>query len=182
MLKKLKKSLDIKNKEVVDIVLFGSAVKGKVFVGDVDVCIIFRENILDMVVKEVEEKIKKLGLKPHMSILKVDNFFRKPVSLIRTILREGISILTGRKISDIYGLDGYSLYSYSLVGMKPNEKVRFVYIVKGRKNEKGFIEKIKGEWLNDGCFIIPIEKDSDILELFKKWNVKYTKKNILLMS
>ncbi len=185
MLEKLKKSLAIKPKnknEIVDIILFGSAVKGKYLPKDIDICIIFKNKPIPEILKEIEEKAKKTKLNIHISTLTAKNFFTAPHSLIKTILKEGRSILTKKTISEIYGLSAYSLYTYSLTKMTPTEKVRFIYTVKGRKNEKGFVKKIGGEWITDSCFIIPINKDSEIQKLLKRWNIQYKRKNVLLMN
>lgn len=183
MLKKLKKSLaSIKTKEIVDIVLFGSAVKGKLMPHDIDICVIFRDKIFPSLTNEIEKRAKKLNLRAHISTLIVDNFFTSPHSLIKAILNEGISLLTGKSIAEQYGLVAYSLYSYSLTGMRASEKVRFVYAVKGRKSERGYISKIGGEWIANSCFMVPIEKDDDIIELLKEWKIRYKRKPFLLIS
>lgn len=183
MLKKLKKSLGlIKTKEIVDIIAFGSAVKGKLMPNDVDVCVVFRERINDESLKEIEIKLKKININAHLSTLIVDNFFTKPHSLIRTMLNEGISVFTGKPVAEQYGLSSYSLYSYSLEGMKASNKVRFVYALKGRKGEKGLIRELGGEWIADSCFIVSVEKDNEIIEILKRWNIKYKRKFPLLIG
>ena len=174
-LKKEIKGLDLT--EVVDILLFGSAVKGKEFPKDIDICIIFRKNRVQNIVGELTKRIKKINL--HISTLTTDNFFRKPHSLIKTLLVEGISILTDKKFSQNFGFSSTVLYSYNLSKLKQSDKVRFVYLLKGRKDE-GIVKKLNGEWIADSCFIIPIEKDSGILAIFKKWFIQYKRKEVLL--
>lgn len=186
MLKKLKKSLaSIKTKEVVDIIVFGSAVKGKLLPKDIDICVVLREDniaIHTYVVTKIEEIAEKLKVETHISIVTVDNFFTSPHSLIRTILKEGISLITGKAVAEQYGLVSCTLYSYSLAGVDASKKVRFVYTVKGRKGEKGFVNKIGGEWIADSCFVVPVKKDYEIVELLKQWDIRFMRKPILLMN
>lgn len=66
-----------------------------------------------------------------------------------------------------------AIYSYELTSLNNVSKVRFVYILKGRKDENGLIKKLGGRFLVPGCFIIPRHACDRIEELFKFWNVKF---------
>ncbi|MBI5871457.1 nucleotidyltransferase domain-containing protein [archaeon] len=174
-LKEKLKGTDLR--EIVDIFLFGSTVKGKEFPRDIDLCVIFRKNVLEDVTKSIENKLKEFNV--HISFLGVDNFFRKPHSLIKTLLVEGKSILSGKPLIQNFGFSSAVLYSYDLSGLKPSEKVRFIYLMKGRKAE-GMVKKMNGEWITDSCFIIPIEKDSEMLVILKKWAISFKRKEVLI--
>ncbi|PIN77634.1 hypothetical protein COV15_01760 [Candidatus Woesearchaeota archaeon CG10_big_fil_rev_8_21_14_0_10_34_12] len=163
--------------EIVDIFLFGSAVKGKEFPKDIDVCIVFRKKFSGKNLKDIENRLKEFEI--HISSVTVDNFFRKPNSLIKTLLVEGISILSNKPFRQNFGFLSYILYSYNLSGLKSSEKVKFVYLMKGRKN-KGIIDKWFGEWIADSCFIIPVEKDSEMIAILKKWQVPFKRKEALI--
>ena len=182
MLKKLSKYLKGKLKgidltEIADIFLFGSAVKGKEFPRDIDICIIFREKISKKMIENIEDRLKDFNV--HISSLIVDNFFSKSHSLIKTLLLEGVSILNGKPLIQNFNFSSYVLYSYNLSELKASEKVKFVYLLKGRK-EKGIIEKMNGEWIADSCFIIPIQKDSEMLIILKKWAIPFKRKEALI--
>lgn len=186
MLKRPRKFLGLKNKlkehinkELVDVVLFGSAVKGKTKPKDIDICLIFKENIDLSLVKEINTK---LGENIHVSSLTVKNFFNKKHSLAQTLLFEGISLISEKKITDVYSLKSYSLYYYDLSKMDKSSKVRLVYVLKGRKGEDGLVKKFDGAFLVPGCFIVPVDKDYEIKEVMDKWKVNYKRKRILLMS
>jgi len=163
--------------EIVDIFLFGSAVKGKEFPQDIDLCIIFRKKIIDKTIADIENKLK--GLNVHISSLSIDNFFKKPHPLIKTLLIEGVSILNKKPFAENFGFSAYSLYSYSLSKLKPSKKVRFIYLLKGR-NSIGIVKKFDGEWIADTCFILPIQKDSEMLIILKKWQIPFKRKEALV--
>ncbi len=146
-------------KEIADIFLFGSAVKGKEFPRDIDLCVVFRKKISNEIIEEIENKLKNFNI--HVSSLIIDNFFRKPHSLIKTLLVEGVSIFNGNSFIQNFGFSSYILYSYNLSKLKPSEKVKFVYLIKGRDGN-GMVKRFKGLWIVDGCFIIPVQKDSEI--------------------
>jgi len=168
----------IKKYELEDIVVFGSFVKGKTMPRDIDVCLIFKENVNLSHIKEIQSK---LGEKFHVSSLSVDNFFNKKHNLVQTLLFEGISAKSGKRLSEIYSLDSYGLYYYNISDMKKSDKVRFVYLLKGRKKEKGIVNEFNGKFLVDSCFMIPVEKDNEMLEIMNKWNVKFSRKRVLLI-
>lgn len=186
MLKKSKEFLGLKKKVlkllsegIVDIILFGSLVKEKIHPIDIDIAIIFRDSIKREILKKFQDA---LGKKYHISSLVVDQFFTKPHSLAKTLLFEGISLISGKKIADNFDLQPFTLYTYDLTREKPSKKVRFVYLLKGRANSKGIIEQFDGLYISQGSFIIPVEKDEEMLEIFKKWGIKFYRKRLLLMS
>ena len=94
--------------EIADILLFGSAAKGKEFPKDIDICIIFRKRVLRELIQDIESKTKNFNI--HISSLTIDNFFRKPHSLVKTLLTEGISILSGKPFIQNFGFSSYVLY------------------------------------------------------------------------
>ena len=52
------------------------------------------------------------------------------------------------------------------------KKVRFVYLLKGRPNQDGLVVDMDGQFLVPGCFIIPSDKDSEMSDIFKQWEIK----------
>lgn len=186
MLTKSKEFLILKKKvhkllteDIVDVILFGSSVKEKLHPKDIDIAIIFRDSIERELLKKFQDG---LGEKYHISSVVVDQFFTKPHSLAKTLLYEGVSLITNKKISDNFDLQPYTLYIYDLTREKPSKKVRFVYLLKGRAKSKGLIEEFRGKYISTSSFIIPVEKDEEILEIFKKWGIKFYRKKLLLMS
>jgi hypothetical protein len=64
------------------------------------------------------------------------------------------------------------LYTYNISKLNPSKKVRFVYLLKGRRDEPGLIKSFNGKFLAPGCFMIPASKDKEMLEVIKMWGVK----------
>jgi predicted nucleotidyltransferase len=164
---------------VADILLFGSAVKGKSNPNDIDLCIVFRDKVDLNIVKEAE---LILGDKFHVSSLVVDNFFTKIHSLAKTILFEGKSILTNKNLSETLGLNSSLLFSYSLSKEDNSKKVRFVYLLRGRGDDKGLVNKWGGEFISNSAFILPVDKDNEAQEVFNSWKINFKRRRLLLMS
>lgn len=168
-MKKSLLSIYKKNKDkIFDIVLFGSAVKGKEFVSDIDVAVIFK-------VKDgsVLSKIRSLGV--HVDYVLLDELYSE--SLWKTLIREGVSVVYGRKISSVFGLSCYGLFTYNITKIK--RKSRFSQVLMGYKSES-MLKKVEGKILRAGVILVPISK----LELFRTfletWKVDYTLKVVYM--
>lgn len=168
------------NKNIVDILLFGSMARGKYDVMDIDICIIFREKQDMGLINELSNSLENKGINVHMSTLVIDEFFTQPHSLIRTLLKEGKSILTNKELSENFGLVINALYVYNLTSLKKSERVKFTYLIRGR-NDEGFVRKNKGYFLAPSCFVIPIACDHEIKQILDMWNIKYSRKIISLI-
>lgn len=185
MLKNLKKYLESekKDKTIFDIVIYGSAVKGKQEAGDIDIAVIFLEGSLRErldKIQDIKQKLRKL-LKD--KIIDIKQMLLKDIFsssfLARTgILLEGISIFNNRKFCETLGFRSFTLFWYNLKGLTHAQKVKFNYILAGR-NAKGIIEELDGERLANGAVKVPIENSMVFEEILKKNKVYYSKKNIL---
>ncbi len=168
-LSEIKKELKIylKDKEVYDVVLFGSFVKGKINPNDLDVAI-----ISDKILEEVEEF--------HISFIKPQDFFINIPSLVSTLFKEGFSLKHNRSFSEIYGFKNRVLFSYDLSSEKKSKKVKIVNFLRGRGEVGGLVQDQGGDWLGNGIFIIGLDKDYLFEQFFLNNKIKF-KKSYLLM-
>lgn len=171
----------INQADIEDVFLFGSAVTGKYKPNDFDICIVFKDKVDRNILNDLNSSFEKKNLNVHVSFLTTENFFKKPHSLASTILREGISLLTKKSFASNFNLKSFVMYSYDLTNLKKSNRVRFVYVLKGRNKEKGIVKEFKGKFIQPGVFILPIKHDKDLLEIFKTWKVKFSRKPIMLM-
>ncbi len=158
----------LKNKEVIDIIIFGSVLKGKALPRDIDIAII----------TENPEKIKSPP-EFHASIIHPKDFFINVPSIVSTLLKEGYSLKNNKPLSEAYGFSSKSLFVYHLSALTPSKKVRIVNLLKGSK-EKGMVEKNKGKWLANQTFLIPLESEHLFTSFFINMNVKFQKFNVLI--
>lgn len=172
----LKKNLlDIyrKNKEkIFDILLFGSVLKGKENVEDVDVAVIFKDkediNILN--------SIKNVSKEVHVDFLFLTELYKQ--SLWKTLIREGYSIVYKKKLSSVFDFQSYGLYVYDLTGLG-SRKSRFSQVLSGYKAES-VLDKVKGIILRPGVIMVPIEHVEYFRTFLETWNVKYKLKYIFV--
>ncbi len=184
MLNKLKKYLESekKNKNIFDIIIYGSFVKGKESPNDIDIVVIFlngelRER-LDKI-QEIKNKMKELNLKLDLKQILLKDLFSSDFFAKTGILLEGISIFKNKKLSEILGFKAYNLFCYSINNLTHTEKVKFNYILAGRNSSEGIIKNLKGERLVNSAIKIPIEKSLEFEEILKKNKINYKKKEIL---
>lgn len=169
-IKSIKNRLEkiIGKREVLDVILFGSFMKGKTLPRDIDIAVISENDI----------KIDLEGF--HFSFLKPIDFFKKRITLLNTLFREGYSLKFDKSFSELYGFRNKALFSYELRGLNNSKKVKIVNILRGKKNEKGLVIENNGEWLVNQVFFVPVSNEYIFERLFLNFNVRFKKSYILM--
>lgn len=185
-MKRLRKDLKIylkKEKFLVDVILFGSALKSKPKPRDIDLFILCRKKDY----KKIEEIIyncvligRKNKLNVHCEPLIIDEIFNAGVFV--TLLHEGESIKKGKSISQALGAKSYVLVKYELRNKKNSEKVMFSYALYGRKRGGGLLAQLGGEELGKGVFLVPTSKFEIIKGFSKQWKVNFKALKIMVFN
>lgn len=185
-MKKLKGNLQKllkKEKYLVDVYIFGSALKGKEEPKDIDLISLFRDKDYKLI-EDIDYDIKKigdkLGLNLHIEPLIVDDIFSNQAH--RNIIHEGFSIKNMRSVCSIMNFDSYLIIRYGLRDKKASDKVRFSYALFGRKKGEGVLAELKGKELGKGSILIPIGEEAVITSFFKQWDVSFKKQRAILFS
>jgi predicted nucleotidyltransferase len=183
ILKNLKKLLNSKKKDknIFDIVVFGSFIKGKYKPSDIDIVIIFLSgNLNDRLDKlqEIKFELKKLdNYKFDIKQMVLKDFFSASFMAKTGILLEGYSIFKDQKFIQTIGFKSYSLFWYSLSNLTHTQKVKFNYILAGR-NSKGILKELNATRLTNATIKVPIENSLVFEEILKNNNINFSKKNI----
>tara|TARA_Y100000310_G_C20395645_1_gene674973 strand:- start:70 stop:627 length:558 start_codon:yes stop_codon:yes gene_type:complete len=185
MLTKLKKWLsDAKrDKTIFDVVLYGSAAKGKELPNDLDILVLFREGSLKERLNKIQILKKKVRYNGKVDIKGIlwEDLFKEEFFARSGIFLEGISILDGKPFSQKIDYNGFSLFVYNLKKKTHTEKVKFNYVLSGR-NTKGIIEMLEGKHLAPGVVQVPIKNALEFEDVLKKNEVTFEKKNILIQQ
>lgn len=166
---------------IMDIILFGSSVKGELNPRDIDILILF----LDAKLKDravVGQELKGLigkGLDVDIKTLNLQELFSSEFLARQAIFLEGYSLLHEKNFSESLGFDGAIIFKYSLKKLNHNEKTKFTYSLIGRLNI-GIVKELGGEFLGKGCVLIPISKSIIFEDFLKKWKVEYSLKKTLV--
>jgi len=168
---------------VFDIVIFGSAVKGKIEPEDIDVALIFNNESLEKRMQlshEFKNILKSKVTKVHIESINLSDFFEVSFFARQGIIMEGHSLIHKTSLSKRLGFESFSLFSYTLKNLNLSKKTSFTYSLIGRNKILGMIKKTNAKPLGKGAVIVPIENSIIFEEFMKRWNVNYTKKNILV--
>jgi len=163
--KRLKKFL---NKDLIDIILFGSFVKGGI-ANDIDVALVVkdRKNFGD-----IKKKLKDI-ISENVDIQIIDiGSIHSPIWL--TLIKEGFSVGKGKFIHELYKVKPSVLYRYSLKKLNNVQKVQFE---RGIKN----VLDSRGVFLTRSVILVPIEIKNEIIEFLKNWNIYYESQEYELM-
>ncbi len=157
--KKLEKLL---SENLVDIILFGSFVKGGT-PKDVDVALLVKEKekIDAQALRKKIEEIISSNL--DMQILDITSV-HSPLWL--TLIKEGFSVQKNDFLSALYNLKPVVLYKYSLQKLTNVQKVQFE---RGIKNVLGK----EGKVLTRAVVLIPLQLKNQMMEFLKTWDIYY---------
>lgn len=185
MLKELRKCMKNENidKNIFDIVLYGSTVKGKTTPDDIDIVVIFKEGTLKDRLTKIQFIKKKIRLDKKIDIKSIllEELFQEKFFARSGIFLEGMSLIDGKPFSDKIGYLGFIIFIYSLQDKSHTEKVKFNYILSGR-NSMGIVKKLEGKRLASGVIQIPIKNSLEFEEVLTKHKINYFRKNVLIQA
>ncbi|MBU0459873.1 MAG: nucleotidyltransferase domain-containing protein [Nanoarchaeota archaeon] len=171
---KLKHELKkVVSEELADIILFGSTVRGKAKPGDIDVLVLFKEKID----KEIEYKIRKI-LEKYSQKISLVSKTRKTVlepsfDARESVLFEGISLLTGLNLAQIYGFTSFGMFKYNFKDWTKLQKTKFYYALNGRKGQEGIFQKLSCIKLSDQIILVHLNKIELFREFLESWKLDY---------
>lgn len=176
-LQKICKKIKKENKNIIDIVLFGSNAKGKLNPTDIDIAIITRKKD-----NEISSIIEKEIKNTHITTYTPEELLTTDEPIILSILHEGKSVITEKNISERLFLKPLVLYTYSGKQINKKDEVRYYYALKGRDGKSGIIKETNTIILAKATFLVPIEYDDTFKEFLTYWKINYKRKRIFIES
>ncbi len=147
----------LKDKDIIDVVVFGSTAKGKIRPADVDLAI-FAEGDVDKL--RLRKRVSTLFSKPiHLQFVSLRDY--DSIFLV-TLIREGYSVKHNSYLSELYKLRPVVLYKYDLRRLTPSQKVLFS---RGLKNFKT-IEKIANRMV-----LVPTSISDEFESFLRHWKI-----------
>lgn len=171
------------DKRIWDILLFGSAVRGKMKPVDIDAAIIFScPTKLEEKLSTSQKVREKLG--EEWQVIGMDlNDLTDENFLARTgIIAEGYSVKRDEQFGKLLGFIPTAIFTYSLENLSNNDRTRLKYALSGRKKGEGLLPKWGGKFLGKGCILVPIEFMDELKELFESFNVRFLVKKALVQE
>ena len=167
-LTKLSKKVLKENKEIEDIILFGSFMKGKSKPKDIDILLIFKTKIN----KSLETPFKQLNEKIDVNSITKQELDGEGFIAKEGLYLEGLSLKTNKLLANSLGFSSFALVKYSLKNIKGSERVKFYYALNGR-NKEGFLTTIQAKKFSEEVIICDYNKIEQLKDFFNTWNLKY---------
>ena len=170
-----------RKRNIFDIVLYGSSVKGKLNANDIDIVIIFENEILRKRTETAQElkEILKKQFKVDIKTINLKELFEGEFLAKQGILTAGYSLLHNEEFVKKIGFKGFSIFTYNLRNINHTEKTKFTYALIGRRDQKGIIKQINAISLGKGVVKVPIRESILFEEFLSEWKINYNKKDIL---
>ncbi|MBN1503080.1 nucleotidyltransferase domain-containing protein [Candidatus Woesearchaeota archaeon] len=178
-LSNLKEVYNQHREEILDIILFGSSVKGKDKPGDIDILVVYKDKE-DL---EISYKLKKMLQEYNVEVVSktYETLISKSFKAREAYLTEGISLIRKKSIAESLGFFNGIMFKYSLKGKTKSNRMRFYYSLYGRnKNDKGIIHKYNLIKFSETILLSPVQESENIREFFKLWDIKYKEFPILM--
>jgi predicted nucleotidyltransferase len=163
-------------KKVFDILLYGSAVKGKTVPRDIDIIMIFKqvdnEEYFNLPY-ELKSMLESSDVGADVKGMRIEDLFNPNMLSRESILIEGYSLVHGKFLHEMLGFSSYSLFIYKLDGMNNSQKTRFQYSLKGRGDEEGMVQKTKSHHIGKGCIMVPTRFSEEFKKYLGSWGIEF---------
>lgn len=168
----LSKFLKNNKENLLDIIIFGSFIKGKDKPKDVDMLLLFKENKNSDISYTLKKILNKLDFKADISDLLYFDLFLESFVAREAFLSEGFSISAKKYVSEGLNYESFMLIKYDLKDLNKSSKMMFYYGLNGRKkDQKGLLAKLGAHKLSDNTILCPIVTSESIKEFFDYWKV-----------
>ncbi|MBT4540885.1 nucleotidyltransferase domain-containing protein [Candidatus Woesearchaeota archaeon] len=165
---------------IVDILLFGSIMRGKEKPNDVDLLIISKNPLTNNITYNLRKSLKKLDLNFSITEKTYHELFQPSFLAREAFLTESYSLINKKFVSKGLGFINYYLFRYELKGFNKSKRMLFYYSLYGRNNSKGMINKLKAIKFSDGTLLVPIENVEEGREYFNNLEIKFNDFPILI--
>jgi len=173
------------SKNVIDIVQFGSSIIENKKPSDIDIAVIFNKIPLKNQLnesQEIKKQLQKISELPiHIksfdlySLFEVSNFSRNSVL-------SGKSIISKDFFSKRFGFTPRIQIYYSLNNLLKKEKIRFNYMLNGKKGVYGLLRKYNGSLLKPGLIEIDPEFKDIFVDSIKKFKVSFKVREVMIIE
>jgi len=169
---KLKK-LSGAHPDISDVILFGSAARGKEKPNDIDILVLFK----DKVDKNLEYMIRKEAEKEYSNVSVVSKtektVMEESFDAREGILFEGKSLITGEPLARKHGFRSFGMFKYRFGNWSSLQKTKFYHALNGRGGKIGIIALLECIKLSDSVVLAPLEKTEQFREFLDSWKITY---------
>lgn len=165
--------------EILDIVLFGSIIRGKEKPKDIDVTVVYKTKINSDLSYKIKKEFEVLGFEIDLISKSYNDLFNASFVARESFISEGFSLIQRKFIAEGLGYKPLILFRYVIKNLNKSLRMRFYYSLYGR-NAEGMIKRLKLYKFSERIIIAPVEVSEEVKEYLNSWNINYTEIPILI--
>ena len=167
--------------EILDIVIFGSSVKGKEKPRDIDLFVIYKTKVNSELSYKIKKEFEILGFEIDLVAKNYSGLFDSSFIARESYLSEGYSLLNKKFIADGFGYKPMILFRYDIKSFNKSQRMRFYYSLYGR-NTEGMLKKLRLYKFSERIIISPVEESERVKDYLNSWKIQYIEIPILIPS
>lgn len=169
---RLKKALK-KYKDVEDIILFGSAARGKEKPADLDILVLFKDKINKIVEHSIKKELDKEYENVSIISKNSESLLDYSFDARESILFEGISLISGKNIAKAYGFDSLGMFKYEFKDWSKVKRIKFYHALNGRGGKGGMLQSLNCIKASDGIILAPLNEIEQMKSFLDSWRIEY---------
>jgi len=165
----------LKEKEIIDILLVGSLIRGNKIPNDIDIFVIYSldSKKLNDLNYDLKRKLKEIDKKFEVTGKRYEDLFSSEFPARESILSEGYSLRNKKFFSEGLGYKNLILFKYSLKNLSNSKRIQFYYSLYGRGKDKGILNKNNCYKFSDSIILSPIENSNLIKDFLERCKIEY---------
>jgi len=171
------KEIKKQKKELWDVGIYGSFIRGKKTPNDIDLVIFLTKNISVeerlSLSQKLRDRIKELIKNVTVETVSIEDFFDSNFMARQGILAESYILTQKKYLSELLGFKTFTIFKFGLIGLSNSQKTLFRYAINGRRGQSGILKDVKGEKLGSGAVKIPIENSEKFKSFLESHKIDY---------
>ena len=177
----IKKFYQKNKEEVIDIILFGSFVKGKQKPNDLDLLLLFKSKTNLDLSYTLRKSLEKLNFRVEVTSKTYMDLFDENFKARESFLTEGYSLILNKFISQGLGFNNFILFQYNLKNLNKSQRMMFYYALYGRKKTDSVIlQKLNSKKFSENLILTPVTQKEPMKDFLNSWNLDFQKIPVLI--
>lgn len=168
--------------KIIDIILFGSSVRGKENPSDVDILIVYKDKEDLDLDYELKKGLNNAGINAQITSKKYIDLSKPSFQAREAVLSEGYSLINNVFISRGLGYSNMRLFRYELKTLDKSGRMRFYYALYGRNGSEGILKALGGFKFAETIILCPIENSEQMKEFLERWGINHLEVPVLIPS
>ena len=165
---------------ILDIIIFGSSIRGKEEPNDIDLLVVYKNKKDIDISYKLKNKLKNVGFIVEIIDKTYSELFQESFKAREAVLSEGFSIINNGFISERLGYMKFILFKYELKNFNKSQRMRFYYSLYGRNNIKGILKELNAVKFSETIILCPIENSEKMKNYLSLWDIKFIEFPIMI--